>query len=216
MRILVSLILVLSLCLCAVSAPAESDEYEFLISDWKYVTGAEDAGQAEKTIFFYDDYDFEILDSEENSEEGTWAFDGDTLVLTFSGKKVTLAWNEEAYQFSGEDSGAPVTIRVAEEDEGSVTAGPVGGWAAAEDWAVSDQVSAAVGKAQEQLMGVDYVPVALLGSQVVAGTNYAVLCRATVVAPDAQPRWVVMYLYEDLEGNVSVLSIEDLVLEPGL
>ena len=65
MRILVSLILVLSLCLCAVSAPAESDEYEFLISDWKYVTGAEGAGQAEKTIFFYDDYDFEILDSEE-------------------------------------------------------------------------------------------------------------------------------------------------------
>ena len=98
------------------------------------------------------------------------------------------------------------------EDAGTPEGMLTGGWAAAEDPAVTDEITALVAKAQEQLMGVDYVPVAYLGSQVVAGTNHAILCKATTVVPDAQPRWVIMYLYEDLEGNVSVLDIADLTL----
>ena len=62
----------------------------------------------------------------------------------------------------------------------------------------------------EGLLGVDYLPAAYLGSQLVSGVNHAFLCRATTVYPGAQPRWVIVYLYENLEGEVSVTDIVDL------
>ncbi len=97
--------------------------------------------------------------------------------------------------------------------EGPAPGGQVaGGWAAAQDTAVTDEIAAKVARALEGLVGVNYEPVMYLGSQVVAGTNHAVLCRATVVVPDAVPFWAVLYLYEDLEGNVTVMKIEPLAL----
>ena len=59
-------------------------------------------------------------------------------------------------------------------------------------------------------MGVDYVPVAYLGSQVVAGTNHCFLCRATVVYPGAQPTLALVYVWEKLDGTAEILSIADL------
>ena len=84
-----------------------------------------------------------------------------------------------------------------------------GGWAAAADPAITDEVKAVFDKGMEGLVGVDYVPVALLGTQVVAGTNYAFLCQGTVVVPDAVPAWKIVFLYQDLEGSVSILNIAD-------
>lgn len=57
-----------------------------------------------------------------------------------------------------------------------------------------------------------YEPVAYLGSQVVAGVNHAYLCRATVVYPDAQPAWKLVYVYEPLEGVAEITRIADLDL----
>ncbi|MBQ7058272.1 MAG: hypothetical protein IJM83_03090 [Firmicutes bacterium] len=62
-------------------------------------------------------------------------------------------------------------------------------------------------KASETLMGVDYEPLALLGRQIVAGTNYAYLCKATVVAPGAESYLAVVFVYEALDGQVEVLNI---------
>ncbi len=84
-----------------------------------------------------------------------------------------------------------------------------GGWTPAEDPAVTEELQAVFEKGTEGLLGVGYTPVAFLGSQVVAGTNYAFLCQARVVYPDAKPTFVVVFLYKDLSGNVSVLSIAD-------
>ena len=55
-----------------------------------------------------------------------------------------------------------------------------------------------------------YNPVALLGTQVVAGTNYAVLSKASEINQGS--KWVIIYLYQDLEGNATVLSVTDLPL----
>lgn len=87
--------------------------------------------------------------------------------------------------------------------------GLLGGWTAAEDPAITDEVNELIARALDGLVGVNYVPVAYLGSQVVAGINHAILCQATAVVPDAVPAWKILYLYEDLQGNVSVLSIAD-------
>ena len=84
-----------------------------------------------------------------------------------------------------------------------------GGWTPSADPAVTEEIQEIVAKALEGLVGVNYIPVAYLGSQIVAGTNYAVLCQATVVYPDAVPSYVIIYIYKDLEGNVSILNIAD-------
>ena len=85
----------------------------------------------------------------------------------------------------------------------------MGGWQAAEDPTVTEELQAIFDKGLEGLVGVGYKPVAYLGSQVVAGTNHAFLCQGTVVVPNAVPTWKIVYLYQDLQGNVSVLDIED-------
>ncbi|MBR7188877.1 MAG: hypothetical protein IKD53_10020, partial [Clostridia bacterium] len=50
-----------------------------------------------------------------------------------------------------------------------------GGWTPAADPAVTEDMKEMFDRALEGLLGVDYVPVAYLGSQVVAGTNHCIL-----------------------------------------
>lgn len=85
-----------------------------------------------------------------------------------------------------------------------------GGWTPSEDPTVTEEVQTLFDKAMEGLVGVGYVPVAYLGSQVVAGTNHCILAQATVVYPDAAPRYVLIYLYEALDGSVEIMNIADL------
>ena len=89
--------------------------------------------------------------------------------------------------------------------------GPLsGGWTPSADPAVTEELQAVLDKGLEGLVGVRYTPVAYLGSQVVAGTNHAFLCQATVVYPGAEPYYTIVYLYEDLQGNVTILNIAEL------
>ncbi len=85
----------------------------------------------------------------------------------------------------------------------------VGGWTPAEDSAVTEERQAILDKGLEGLIGASYTPVAYLGSQVVAGTTHAFRCQTAAIVPDAVPHWTIVYLYEDLEGNVSILNIAD-------
>lgn len=89
-----------------------------------------------------------------------------------------------------------------------------GGWRPSESPSLTDEVQNAFDTALDGLTGVDYIPFALLGTQTVAGTNYAVLCEATVVYPDAEPYYAIVYLYEDLGGNSELTDIINLETEP--
>ena len=89
-----------------------------------------------------------------------------------------------------------------------------GGWTVAEDPAMSDALSAVFAKALDGLVGVDYVPVACLGTQIVAGMNYCFLAKATVVYPGAQPKLVLVYVYEDLSGNAKIMNFADMPVVP--
>ena len=87
-----------------------------------------------------------------------------------------------------------------------------GGWTPSVDPALTEELKALFEKGTETLTGADYVPVAYLGSQVVAGTNHAFLCQAVTAYPgslETAPAYAMVYLYEDLSGNVSILSIGD-------
>lgn len=89
-----------------------------------------------------------------------------------------------------------------------------GGWRPAESPLLTDEVQNIFDTALDGLTGVDYVPLALLGTQTIAGTNYAVLCEATVVYPDAEPYYAIVYLNEDLGGNSELIDIANLETEP--
>lgn len=83
----------------------------------------------------------------------------------------------------------------------------VGGWTRAASPVITEEVKKVCDKAFEGWEGVNYEPIALLKTQVVAGMNYCVLCEATVVVPDAEPTYAVVYIYEDLEGNAQITDI---------
>ena len=83
----------------------------------------------------------------------------------------------------------------------------VGGWKLTEDAALTQASQEAFDKAMEGFVGVDYTPLALLGTQLVSGTNYCFLCEATVVYPDAQPYYAIVSVYEDLQGQAEIRNI---------
>ena len=66
--------------------------------------------------------------------------------------------------------------------------------------------------AMKKLVGVSYQPVAYLGSQIVAGKNYLILCRSKAVTPGAKYKYSLVKVYRDLQGKVSLGEIEELGL----
>ena len=85
----------------------------------------------------------------------------------------------------------------------------LGGWTRAESPAITEDFKKVFENATAT---VDWIwnkvePVAYLQSQVVAGTNHCVLCEATTDEPDAKTTYVIVFIYEDLEGNAEVTQI---------
>ena len=82
-----------------------------------------------------------------------------------------------------------------------------GGWVQSDSPVITKQVQHIFECAMDGLVGVDYQPIALLSSQVVAGTNYAVVCEATVISPDAASCYAIVYVNEALDGTAALLDI---------
>lgn len=83
----------------------------------------------------------------------------------------------------------------------------VGGWTLNDSFSISAEAQQAFDKAMEGLVGVNYQPIGLLGTQLVSGTNYSFLCEASVVYPNAQPYYAVVTVYADLQGKAEVRNI---------
>ena len=91
----------------------------------------------------------------------------------------------------------------------------VGGWTPAEDFGdITAERRAIFDKGMEALLGVDYAPLAYLGSQVVAGTNHVFLVKGTMVVPAQPVSYALAYFYEDLQGNVKLMNVADLPIVP--
>ena len=90
---------------------------------------------------------------------------------------------------------------------GRQAAPAVGGWTPADGADMTEDAQAAFDKAMEGFVGVNYVPVALLATQLVSGMNYCILCEATVVYPDARPYYALVYVYRDTQGKAEISRI---------
>jgi len=79
--------------------------------------------------------------------------------------------------------------------------------------AMPQAVATAFGKVNEQLIGAEYTPIAYLGSQVVNGTNYAVLAEQLVIT-GKDTKNVVVLIFNQKPGQVgdaTLVSIERVV-----
>ena len=83
----------------------------------------------------------------------------------------------------------------------------VGGWSSPDSVKLTDEATNALKKATEKLAGGTYEPIALLGTQVVAGTNYRILCTFTPATEGADASYTIVTVYEDLEGNAEITEI---------
>lgn len=94
-------------------------------------------------------------------------------------------------------------------DESDIPSGMTGSMQPAESPVITDDVKEACDKAFEGLTGALYTPVALLGTQVVSGINYKVLCAKMPVVPNPVGTYAIVTIYKDLNGNAEVTDIED-------
>lgn len=134
--------------------------------------------------------------------------------------------NGNLYSFSGDLSDIPESV-VLNTDEAEETAEDIcdelpdtdapdmdvipGGWSYFD---CSDDIDETALSVFEQAMPLltdgEYSPCALLGTQVVAGTNYAFLTFKTPYDTNVLPGYAVVYLYCNLSGDVSILSVMDI------
>jgi len=87
-----------------------------------------------------------------------------------------------------------------------------GGWSFAEDYKITDKLSSVIEKASQAKLGAKYEPVANIGSQLVSGTNHAVLCKITTVTPNSDSHYALVYVYESLDGKCEITDIKDIEL----
>lgn len=118
-----------------------------------------------------------------------------------------LSGNSEMLCIKGLDFTKPVVTEDAPENL-------AGGWSITDnekagtftDSKVQDSFTAALG----QYVGVNLIPVSLLGTQLVSGTNYCALCRGATVTPDAVRNLYLVTWYEDLQGNSKITDVQRL------
>ena len=89
-----------------------------------------------------------------------------------------------------------------------------GGWENVPQEAVElpTEAQTAFDKATEGVDGVQYIPAALLSTQVVAGINYCILCQIIPEVPGAAPTWALVYIYADLQGDAEITNVYELYI----
>lgn len=90
----------------------------------------------------------------------------------------------------------------------------LGGWKITPHEAeeLPEDAQKAFDKAKEQLTDGEYTPVSLLATQLVAGTNYCILCQVDPLDTTAEQKWTMIYIYADLQGNVEIMNTYDIYI----
>ncbi|MCR5795992.1 MAG: hypothetical protein K6G61_11685 [Solobacterium sp.] len=139
----------------------------------------------------------------------------DVTVKMKDGKAYNAVWTDGTYSYAiqaseGYDPALTEMLAGTVSETGNSI---VGGWEISESQAVTEEQTAVFNKAVETLTGAEYLPVAYIGSQTVAGKNHCFLCaeRTSVVELQNEDTYVLVYIYEDLDGNASIIGRTELV-----
>lgn len=74
---------------------------------------------------------------------------------------------------------------------------------------IDNQAEQAFNEAMENIIGVEYSPVAV-SQQVVAGMNYRFFCNSKIVTPYAANGSAMVNIYKPLEGKAHIISIKNI------
>ena len=90
----------------------------------------------------------------------------------------------------------------------------LGGWEITSHDAeeLPEDAQKAFDKAKEKLTDGEYTPISLLATQIVAGTNYCILCQVDPGDAASQQKWTLVYIYADLQGNAEIMNTYDLYI----
>ena len=90
----------------------------------------------------------------------------------------------------------------------------LGGWKITDHDAeeLPEDAQRAFDKAKDKLTDGEYTPVSLLATQLVAGTNYCILCQVTPSDAESEQKWTLVYIYADLQGNAEIMNTYDLYI----
>ena len=88
----------------------------------------------------------------------------------------------------------------------------VGGWIVNENSILPDDNKEAMEafNKSDNKDGYMNIPIAVLGSQTVSGTNYSYLCKGRISVPDAEWGYFLANVYEDLDGNCEITGTKGL------
>lgn len=73
------------------------------------------------------------------------------------------------------------------------------------------KVATAFFNAIQGFTGNTLTPVFYVGSQIVSGTNYCIICKSTLSTNPSAGNCVIVYIYEDLNGVSAITKIEDVI-----
>ena len=91
-----------------------------------------------------------------------------------------------------------------------------GGWSVnttASALKLNKQARQALTKATEKYTGMELTLLAVLGKQVVAGTNYCFLCYGKTTAQNPDTKLCMVYVYQDLKKNAEITKIKTLKMK---
>lgn len=111
-----------------------------------------------------------------------------------------------------ETESAPDGVDNFTDDTDAASGTLVGGWSMTKDDRLTQQALNAFDKATGNILGAKYEYISFLGSQLVSGTNYCYLARRTMVTAEPVTDYVLLYVYEDLSGNVSITGTKTIIL----
>ncbi len=114
------------------------------------------------------------------------------------------------YIYEDLNGGAEITNVVDTGVDANYPEGLSGGWSETQSIEMTDDATAALNKATQTLTGAEYSPIALLATQVVAGTNYRIFCEAKATVPNAEPYYVIITVYADLDGNAEITDTAEI------
>ncbi len=84
-----------------------------------------------------------------------------------------------------------------------------GGWTETEVNEITPEMQTIFDEATKNIIGVNYIPQEMIGTQIVSGTNYMYRCESQGVYPGAEKKEVIVTVHVDIEGHISVLNIEN-------
>lgn len=91
--------------------------------------------------------------------------------------------------------------------------GLMGGWTEPETPEVTPQAKAAFDQAKKAFDTESFDPIALVATQLVSGTNYALLCESSPNARGSEANYNIYVVYEDLQGNARITGIYNFIDE---